>query len=136
MSTKRWNAYLTLMRLGGSLFAAELNQLSMRQIASHPEIRFDLWIMKQFQVLPTDPRYLSLTQEQRDLLWEGFLLDHPEIEKKMEQTMQDDDFEQAYQALEDSGVMKAENTSEIIHNFQQFVDIQSDDWEEITWDES
>jgi hypothetical protein len=53
------------------------------------------WVQKTFQVLPTDERFKALTQEQLDILWEQYLLDHPDIEKKTEEVFHDPDYETA-----------------------------------------
>jgi len=37
------------------------------------------WIQKKWNVLPTDPRFLELTEEQMDLLQRHYLKDHPEL---------------------------------------------------------
>lgn len=71
----------------------------MKEIAQHPENRFDWWIMKTFMVLPTDQRFLDLTPEQRELLWEHYLLDNPELAKKIENRINDPEFEKEWEEL-------------------------------------
>jgi hypothetical protein len=39
------------------------------------EARFQWWIQTKWQVLPTDPRFMDLTTEQMDLMYEHFLID-------------------------------------------------------------
>lgn len=57
--------------------------------------------MKTFNVLPTDPKFLDLTEFQREFLWENFLLDNPEIEAKMKKAQEDDpDFDQEWEELD------------------------------------
>lgn len=79
--------------------------------------------MKEWRVLPTDPRFQDLTAEQRALLWEDFLLDHPEIAKEIEKdktkTIYDDEFDELWEELD------RETASE-------------DDWEEVEddWEET
>lgn len=48
---------------------------TIKDIASSDECKFQWYIQKYFRVLPTDPRFLSLTEEQLDLLYENFMED-------------------------------------------------------------
>lgn len=103
--------------------------MPIAEIAKEPEIRFDLWIMKTWKVLPTDPRYLDLTEEQRELLWEDFLIDHPEIREEINKRgkVYDDDFDELWESLD-----KLENTSEgdweVIEDTDVDVDAVSDNF--------
>lgn len=73
----------------------------MREIAKEPQNRFDYWIMKTFTVLPTDERFINLTAEQKELLWENYLIENPEIEKQLNRKIYDPDFEKEWEALDD-----------------------------------
>jgi len=48
----------------------------MTEIAKSDQARFEWWIQTKWQVLPTDPRYLDLTEEQKDLMFEHYKLDN------------------------------------------------------------
>ena len=73
----------------------------MRAIAEESDNRFDWWIMKTFNVLPTDERFRELTTFQRDFIWENFLLDNPEIEAKLKKANEDDpDFNREWEELD------------------------------------
>lgn len=58
--------------------------------------------MKEWKVLPTDPRFLELTQEQKEFLWDNFLIDHPEIEKKLNSRQEDEEFDKEWETLDDT----------------------------------
>lgn len=49
----------------------------MKKIAQEDKARFEWWIQTKFSVLPTDPRFLDLTEEQLELMHQHFLLDNP-----------------------------------------------------------
>lgn len=53
-----------------------------------------------FRVLPTDERFKALTEEQKFLLWENHLVDHPEIEKRMAEVFEDPEYEKAEKSLD------------------------------------
>lgn len=72
----------------------------MKEIVKEAQNRFDYWIMEKWQVLPTDERFLNLTEEQRDFLWENFLLDHPEIQKQLENRFYDPEFDKEWEKLD------------------------------------
>lgn len=85
----------------------------MKEIARESDNRFDWWIMKQFQVLPTDERFINLTEEQKELIWQHYLLDNPEIAKKVSQF--DPEFEEEWNSLgKDEETSKPEETYEDI----------------------
>lgn len=71
----------------------------MKEIVKEAQNRFDWWILKTWNVLPTDERYINLTEEQKEFLWENFLLDHPEIQKKLENRFYDPDFDKEWEKL-------------------------------------
>lgn len=48
------------------------------------EARFQWWIQTNFKVLPTDPRFMDLTDEQVELMFQHFLIDNPTVKKKVE----------------------------------------------------
>lgn len=56
--------------------------------------------MKTFNVLPTDERFLNLTAEQKEFLWQNYLLDHPEIERKINGKIYDPDFEKEWESMD------------------------------------
>jgi len=68
--------------------------------------------MKQWKVLPTDQRYLDLTDEQRELLWEDFLLDNPDIARKIEAQTQDPEFEKDWENLDNESPEEASEEDE------------------------
>ena len=49
----------------------------MKQIAQTERAKFEYWIQEKWTVLPTDPRYTDLTEEQIDLLYEQYIRLHP-----------------------------------------------------------
>lgn len=64
--------------------------------------------------------------EQRELLWEDFLLDHPEIAEKVKNKVYDEDFDEEWEALEELDT-SSEDTEEpdeeaIAENFKHFVE--------------
>lgn len=71
----------------------------MKEIAQHPENRFDTWILKTWRVLPTSPDFINLTEEQRELLWQDYLIDNPEIAKKINQA-NDTDFQDEWEKMD------------------------------------
>src|SRR5690606_9486110 len=73
------------------------------------ENRFDWWIMKNFNVLPTDERFLNLTAEQREFIWEQYLIDNPDLDKKIKQY--DPDFEKEWEELGEVEDVKTDNSS-------------------------
>jgi len=83
----------------------------MREIASNSDNRFDYWIMKEWKVLPTDPRFTDLTFEQREYLWENYLIDNPEIEKKMRDRFDDPEFDKQWDSL---GITSQEASEEVL----------------------
>jgi hypothetical protein len=77
----------------------------LKEIAQLSEARFDWWIQKNFQVLPTDDRFTNLTLEQKDLMYEHFLLDNPELTKK-DTKARDDSFDEEYDNPDDRPPMQ------------------------------
>jgi len=76
----------------------------MREIARLPQARFDWWIQKTFNVLPTDSRFLDLTSEQKELIYEHLLIDNPDLAKNSE-SYYDPEFEDLWEEhapIEDS----------------------------------
>lgn len=71
----------------------------MKEIAQHPENRFDTWILKTWRVLPTNPDFINLTEEQRELLWQDYLIDNPDVAKKIEQA-NDTDFQDEWNKMD------------------------------------
>lgn len=53
----------------------------MSEIAQTPQAKFEYWIQEKWNVLPTDPRYRDLTEEQLELLYEHYLRSLPPEEK-------------------------------------------------------
>lgn len=64
-------------------FVESLNKegATIKDIAFSEESRFLWGIQKYFRVLPTDPRFLSLTTEQLDLMYENMLIDQGRYDK-------------------------------------------------------
>lgn len=124
----------------------------MEKIAKDPSVQFDLWILKTYNILPTDERFQKLTVEQRQLLFHIFLEEHPEIKNKH----YDPEFDEALEQVERDSI-NLEDTRDISEKFEEFVkehdldDIeyseeakrileqiklkQIDDWEEIPDDD-
>lgn len=50
----------------------------MKELAKSNLARFDWWIQTKFNVLPTDERFINLTDEQKELLLEHYLIDNPD----------------------------------------------------------
>jgi hypothetical protein len=49
----------------------------MKEVAKTDQARFEWWLQSKFNILPTDPRYMDLTQEQIDLIYEHYIIDNP-----------------------------------------------------------
>lgn len=97
----------------------------MKEIAQHPENRFDTWILKTWRVLPTNPDFINLTEEQREWLWQDYLLDHPEIAKKIAEA-NDTEFQEEWDKMDkenpDSESFKEENYDiDLADKFNKFV---------------
>lgn len=73
--------------------------MTMETIATEAQNRFDYWIMNKWNVLPTDQRYLDLTEEQKDFLWENFLIDNPEVKKRIANRFYDPEFDAEWDKL-------------------------------------
>jgi hypothetical protein len=69
-----------------------LKQTPIKEIAKSPKARFEWWVQTKFNVLPTDSRYIDLTEEQLDLMWEHYLIDNPPPEP---QGIQDTEYDKA-----------------------------------------
>lgn len=41
----------------------------MKKLAETPRAKFEFWIQEKWEVLPTDPRFIDLTEEQLELLF-------------------------------------------------------------------
>ena len=50
-------------------FATILEETPIKELAETPLAKFEYWIQDKFNVLPTDPRFTDLTEEQLDLLY-------------------------------------------------------------------
>ena len=80
--------------------------------------------MKTWKVLPTNPDFQNLTDEQKTWLWEDYLLDNPEVAKKIAE-QQDEDFNKEWDKL-DEGVDETtpeveEEFEEVTNNFEEYV---------------
>ncbi|MNW28257.1 hypothetical protein D3C74_50790 [compost metagenome] len=84
----------------------------MQEIVKDSQNRFDYWIMEKWNVLPTDPRFLALTEEQKDWLWENFLLSNPEVKRKIDNRFHDPDFDRAWEELGGKEVEETETYEE------------------------
>lgn len=62
-------------------------------------MRLNAWICKKFNVLPSNPDFQNLTDEQKEWLWEDYLLDNPDIKRKIENAM-DEEFEEDWNNLD------------------------------------
>jgi len=96
---------------GTTPFVNAIKKTTIKAIASDSENRFDWWIQKTFEVLPTDPRYYDLTTEQRELLWEHYLIDNPEVAKKLKDTFYDPEFDEIWDAMAEEAQEGAEGSS-------------------------
>jgi hypothetical protein len=65
----------------------------IQEIAKTNQARFEWWVQKTFNVLPTDDRFLNLTEEQMDLIYEHFKLDHPELDKQQDEKARDSEYD-------------------------------------------
>jgi hypothetical protein len=90
----------------------------MKEIASNPSNRFDAWILKQWKVLPTNPDFLNLTEEQKEYLWEDYLLDNPEIARKIENS-KDEEFNKEWD--DEKHESKDEEFEEVVDNYNKFI---------------
>ena len=73
--------------------------------------------MKEWKVLPTDPRFLELTSEQKDFLWDNFLIDNPEIEKKLKNRFDDEEFDEEWDKLdEDTPEDSQEHSQDVVNS--------------------
>jgi hypothetical protein len=70
----------------------------MEEIAKTNIARFEWWIQKSFHVLPTDERFLSLTEQQMDLLYEHFKIDHPELRE--DDKARDSEYDEAQDGMQ------------------------------------
>lgn len=71
-----------------------------KEIAKLRETRLKWWVQDRFRVLPTDERFKALTEEQMFLMWENYLVDNPDIEKKMTEVYQDPEYATAEKHLD------------------------------------
>jgi hypothetical protein len=46
-----------------------LQETPIKELAETPQAKFEWWVQDKFNVLPTDPRFLDLTEEQLDLMY-------------------------------------------------------------------
>lgn len=70
-----------------------MKQAELQEIAKTNQARFEWWVQKTFSVLPTDDKFLNLTEEQMDLMYEHFKLDHPELQKQEDNKARDSDYD-------------------------------------------
>lgn len=82
-------------------FAKEVNNKTIQEIAQTPEARFDWYIQKEFKVLPTDPRFTDLTEEQKSLIFEHIKLDNPE-KFKPDNKIRDAEYDEVAEDVEES----------------------------------
>lgn len=119
-------------------------------------MRFNAWICKRFNVLPSNPDFQNLTEEQKEWLWEDYLLDNPDIKRKIENAM-DEEFEEDWNNLDnaddvsdlerykdveykakdflenDDGFERSEEAKRILEKLNQQFDVDDIDldWEEV-----
>ena len=65
--------------------------MPLKEIAKSSLARFEWWIQTKFTVLATDDRFLNLTDEQKDLMYEHYLIDNP----AKESDTKDEDYDNA-----------------------------------------
>lgn len=97
---------------GWGLFVNDVKELGFKEIAKDPDVRFNLWICKQFKVLPTSPDFQNLTFEMREVLWEDYLLDNPKLARKVEMNntvMRDDEFDEIWDDKNTEDIQLDEN---------------------------
>ena len=96
----------------------------MKEIAQNPENRFDTWILKTWRVLPTNPDFINLTEEQREWLWQDYLLDNPEIAKKIAEA-NDTEFQEEWDKMDkenpDEEFREESYGIDIAEKFNEFV---------------
>lgn len=91
--------------------------------------------MQKFNVLPTDERFLSLTEEQKEFIWENYLLDNPDLKKKLQNRFHDSEFDEIWDNLEkapsedaqDGSVVSEEDNTEedysdVVSNYNEFLE--------------
>lgn len=78
-----------------------MNPEKLKEIAKTPESRFDWWIQKEFGVLPSDPRFTSLTKEQKSLMLWHFQMDKNPQAFIKDGKARDDDYEEEERQLEE-----------------------------------
>lgn len=104
-------------------FVEQIQKVTLKELAKLPESRFEAWIWKTWNVLPTDERYLNLTEEQRKILWEDFLLDHPEISKEInKQKTYDPDFDKEWEKL--MAEAESDAIDDFDDDFSEFKDVE------------
>lgn len=93
-----------------------------------------------YNLPPTDPRFLELTDEQIDLEWEHYLLDHPEILANEHYTDPEYDEWEKKAIAEDERLLISDMRSGFAEelgkaNKKGVLDYQKyDDWEEVEID--
>lgn len=108
---------------GTNPFVNQVEKTTIKKIAQLPEIQFDSWIWRTWRVLPTDDRYLNLTKEQRELLWEDFLLNNPKIAEEIEKEKDyDPEFEQEWKKLMEES--ESEDIQDTDDDFSEFKDVE------------
>lgn len=80
-------------------FVAQTTTPKIKEIARDPDMRFDAWILKKWQILPSNPDFLNLTLEQKKWLWEDYLLDNPDVQRKIDEA-QDEEFQKEWNELD------------------------------------
>lgn len=70
-----------------------MDEITLEKLAETQKAKFDFWIMEKWSVLPTDHRFLELTEEQKGLLYVQYLksIEPPPKEVK---SAHDDDYEE------------------------------------------
>lgn len=101
-------------------------------------------MQRTFQILPTDPRFQELTEEQLDLMYQHYLIDskpskrrnagydpdYDKEESKLER-YEDPDFDAAWDATdeEDNSDIVPQNVPEVLP--EGFIGADSDEWKEV-----
>lgn len=69
----------------------------VEEIAKLPNERRLWWFRKLYNLPPTDPRFLDVTEEQIQLEWEHYILDNPDL--KPTESYYDASFEEEWEEL-------------------------------------
>jgi hypothetical protein len=113
---------------------------NLTEIAKLPDERTLWWVRQLYQLPPTDPRLLAMTDEQIMLEREHYLIDHPELKKEMYRDPEYEEWERKAVAEdsklntirvnrppEKSGAAKRHTEAEQSFNSDEWEDVEIDD---------